>query len=196
MSAHASPRLAAVFGLRPLHHACLEGNLERVAELTSPHHHHREDLDAPVLSVLDQSLDEEAWPSGETPIMLAALMGHLKVFEYLVRQGANYTLQDCDGFTIQFYCSELKFAVAKRAFYLNQGFGREPVRAASAARLAIVDLLDHPSRLHMMVAAVGDSGYPNLFLGKEGPKGKFFSAFLDIFQVSGVYIAILLVRIC
>ncbi len=166
MPGELSSNLASL-GLLPLHRASLEGDLDRVVELASD----SEKIDVPVLPRAQQPADEPAWPSGETALMLAALMGHLKIFEHLVRKGADYTARDYDDFPLLFYCSDQTFATDKRALYLKHGIGREHSRGRHA-RDAIIDLLDHPSRLHMMISSVSDSGYPEIFLAKEGPRSK------------------------
>ncbi|RYP93429.1 hypothetical protein DL770_000472 [Monosporascus sp. CRB-9-2] len=103
-------------------------------------------MDLPLSSPIHPPGGEPTWPSGETPLMLAALMGHLKIFEYLVRKGAGYGKGDEDGFHAQSYCSEKAFAVEKRTLFLKNGIGKEHPKALHA-RQAIADILDSPARL-------------------------------------------------
>ncbi|RYP49359.1 hypothetical protein DL768_004919 [Monosporascus sp. mg162] len=106
--------------------------------------------------------------------MLAALMGHIKIFEYLLRKGAGYDKGDEDGFHPQSYSSEKAFAVEKRALFLKNDIGEEHPKGPHA-REAIRDLLDNPARLQVMISGIRDSGYPNVLLGKEGQRIKLFA---------------------
>lgn len=130
-----------------------------------------ENIDVPALPKINQPVNELAWPSGETPLMLAALMGDLKIFEWLIRHGANYSAKDADDFPVFLYCSDSPFAQDKRALYFKYAVGLEHPKS-HYAREVMVDLLDHPVRMQMMVSTVSDSGCPGIFLGKEGPKSK------------------------
>ncbi|RYO76365.1 hypothetical protein DL766_006672 [Monosporascus sp. MC13-8B] len=155
----------STLGVRPIHLACLEGNFEEVMKLAKVHSY----VDLPLRPTIHQPAHEPTWPSGETPLMLAALMGQIKIFEYLVRRGARYDKRDEDGFPPQSYSSEKPFAVEKRTLFLKKGIGKEHPKA-SHAREVITDLLDNPARLQVLVSCVRDSGYPNISLGKHGKK--------------------------
>ncbi|RYP39847.1 hypothetical protein DL767_001966 [Monosporascus sp. MG133] len=106
--------------------------------------------------------------------MLAALMGHMKIFEYLLRKGASHDKRDDDGFHAQSYCSGTAFAVEKRTLFLKNGIGEEHPKGPHA-REAITDILNNPARLLVMLSGARDSGYPNVFLGKQGRKIKLFA---------------------
>ncbi|RYP18355.1 hypothetical protein DL765_003967 [Monosporascus sp. GIB2] len=160
----------STLGVRPIHLACLEGNFEEVMKLAEVH----DNVDLPLRPTSHQPAREPTWPSGETPLMLAALMGQMKIFEYLVRKGANYDKRDEDGFPPQSYSSEKPFAVEKRTLFLKNGIGKEHAKA-SHAREVITDLLDNPARLQVLVSSIRDSGVPNISLGKQGKNIMLFA---------------------
>ncbi|RYO96587.1 hypothetical protein DL764_007448 [Monosporascus ibericus] len=170
MAPNSSSNHIYTLGVQPIHRACLEGNLEEVIRLVDTH----QNIDLPLRPPIQQPGDEPTWPSGETPLMLAALMGHIKIFESLVRSGAAYDKGDDEGFHVQSYSSEKAFAMEKRTLFLKNGIGREHAKGPHA-REAITDLLDHPARLQVLISGIGDSGYPNVLLGKEGKKIKLFA---------------------
>ena len=153
-------------GLLPIHRASLDGNLEHIQELCET-----SNVDAPVIPRIQQPPNELLWPNGETPLMLAALMGHMDIFEYLIQKGADCEAEDGDGFPIRFYCTAQKFITDKKAFWARKGVGKEHTKARYT-RPAIVDLLGNPARLSILRSNTG-AEYPGVYLGKEGTKSTF-----------------------
>lgn len=159
------PADLTALGLLPIHRAVLDGDLQQVQELLKT----SINVDAPVIPLAQQPKDELAWPNGETPLMLAALMGHLDIFKHLVQNGADYRAEDGDGLSVRFYCTAREFSADKKAFWLKKGVGKEHTKAYYT-RKAIADLLDNPESLNILKSYVPEAGYPGIYLGKEGTK--------------------------
>ncbi|XP_046573612.1 protein TANC1-like [Haliotis rubra] len=70
------------FASSPLHEACRKGNLTRVRRILSQ-------------GLVD--INSRDGNHGKTPLMVAAQEGHCRIFDFLIRKGANTTHVDNDG---------------------------------------------------------------------------------------------------
>ncbi|XP_067648850.1 ankyrin repeat domain-containing protein 17-like [Haliotis asinina] len=102
--------------------------------------------------------------NGWTPIMLAALMGHEKVFDLLESKGANLTLLDTFGDRlIHFACLGGNLPVVERLVSdsnINQkgGNGRTPIMAAAVkGHKCVFDLLESEGADLTLLDTSGDS---------------------------------------
>ncbi|KAH9898983.1 hypothetical protein F4778DRAFT_180970 [Xylariomycetidae sp. FL2044] len=167
--AGSSSRLTAFdLGLQEIHVACLEGNYEQVIRLTCTSRlpETSEHLNTPLCSPSPRPAGVPHW-HGETPLMLAALMGHLHVVELLLQLGADPETKDKNGYKAKdLYPSESAFAANERAVFLSHGIGREaPI--AESARGRVFELLSTP-RLQKILQRTGDGDPPPLYLMKQG----------------------------
>ncbi|KAI1102576.1 hypothetical protein F4804DRAFT_353637 [Jackrogersella minutella] len=146
-------------GLKDIHLACLEGNLEMVVKLASQPGTINELTEPP--NGTDQRLRE-------TPINLAALMGHLDIVEFLIEQGAHLAN---DGFHASSYAGEKGRAARRRDFFLKTvGIGREHPDAVDT-RKVIYNILVSPGRRSVISAMRGPRagiGFPDYKLAKQG----------------------------
>ncbi|KAI0004758.1 hypothetical protein F4779DRAFT_621284 [Xylariaceae sp. FL0662B] len=174
-------KAVADLGLRPIHLACLEGRYEDVLELAD------EDINArsqPDSNIIQEKGDEWRWR--ETPIMLAALMGHLDIVQFLVERGVelgtrhNQTRHNQDHAYI--YAQEDGFAATRRDFFRKINVGREHYDALNT-RKAIYHLLLSPARRRGLQALRGpraDLGYLDYKLAKKGKKVIVYGPVLEI----------------
>ncbi|KAI2623892.1 hypothetical protein GGS26DRAFT_593415 [Hypomontagnella submonticulosa] len=146
-------------GLKPIHLACLEGNLETVIKLASEP------------SNIDAYTEPEAnaeWRVRETPIELAALMGHIDIVEFLVQQGATLAH---DGVHASSSAGNGRLTLRRKDYLLKTvKIGQEPSDALNT-RKAVHDLLSSPGRRSVLKAMTGpraDLGFPDYKLAKQG----------------------------
>ncbi|KAI1393382.1 uncharacterized protein F4822DRAFT_384471 [Hypoxylon trugodes] len=151
--------VATELGLKPIHLACLLGDYEQVL---------RE-------SCIQIAIDMPTEPqmglesrSKETPIKLAALMGHLNIVEFFMQRGASLAH---DGLHASVYAKEDGLAKRRRVFFLEGvKIGREHPDAVNT-RKTIYDILSSPGRrsvLNAMRSTRADLGYPDYKLAKQG----------------------------
>ncbi|KAI1450653.1 hypothetical protein F5Y02DRAFT_412301 [Annulohypoxylon stygium] len=140
-------------GLRQIHQACLRGDFEAVVKLA---------CQPGIIDVPTEPQDGVERGLRETPIKLAALMGHVDIVWFLVEQG---------------------LAARRRDFFLNTvGIGREHPDAASTRKI-IFDILSSPGRRSVVRAVRGsraDLGYPDYKLAKQGRDIVVFAPVLRI----------------
>ncbi|OTB20699.1 hypothetical protein K445DRAFT_91423 [Daldinia sp. EC12] len=152
--------VVADLGLKPIHLACLEGDFEAVLKLVSQ----SED----VLETLTEPEIGTEWGLRETPIKLAALMGHLDIVEFFIEKRVNLV---SDGLYASAYTKEEGFAMRRREFFLNTAkIGREHLDAYNT-RKTICDLLTSHGRrsvLHSMKGPRADLGFPDYKVAKQG----------------------------
>ncbi|KAI0377074.1 hypothetical protein F5Y04DRAFT_190922 [Hypomontagnella monticulosa] len=150
---------APELGLKPIHIACLEGDLEAVIKLA---------CEPSNIDVCTEPTGNNVGHYYETPIELAALMGHLEVVEFLVQQGASLAH---DGYHASSYAGGGGLAGRRRGYFLGTvKLGRQP-RDAVNARKAVYDLLTSPGRRSVLKAMTGpraDLGFPDYKLAKQG----------------------------
>ncbi|KAI1465260.1 uncharacterized protein F4812DRAFT_440257 [Daldinia caldariorum] len=152
--------VVADLGLKPIHLACLEGDFEVVLKLVS----HSED----VLETLTEPEIGTEWGLRETPIKLAALMGHLDIVEFLIEKRVNLV---SDGLYASSYTKEEGFAMRRREFFLKTAkIGREHLDAQNT-RKTICELLSSHGRRSVLSAMKGpraDLGFPEYRVAKQG----------------------------
>ncbi|KAI1777960.1 hypothetical protein F4818DRAFT_330868 [Hypoxylon cercidicola] len=154
---------AAELGLRPIHLASLDGDLETVVVLASEDN---------VIDVLTEPQTGADWRLRETPIKLAALMGHLSLVEFFIDRRASLVHDNVRNDThASSYAREDGLAEQRRDFYLRTiQIGRENLDAVNA-RKTIYQLLSSPGRRSVLNAMRGpraDLGYADYRLGKQG----------------------------
>ncbi|KAK8057787.1 hypothetical protein PG996_011724 [Apiospora saccharicola] len=144
-------------GLSKIHIACLNGDSRKVDEILQTH---------------PESIEQTA-PDGTTPLMLAALMGHLEVFRFLVwDRSADIHKETIKGMEAADHARESDFAKLARAEYIEAGLAEENPLATSN-RKGILSLLLNPSRriiakrLHRQG---GDSAPAEMRLAPNGSK--------------------------
>ncbi|KAI1460569.1 hypothetical protein F4805DRAFT_478433 [Annulohypoxylon moriforme] len=164
---HADPEL----GLRHIHQACLVGDFEVVVNLACEPG--AIDLPTEPRNGVERGLRE-------TPIKLAALMGHIDIVWFLVEQGAALTH---DRVLASSYTGDEGLAARRRDFFLNTaGIGREHPDA-TITRKAIFDILSSPGRRSVVRATRGsrsDLGFPDYKLAKQGRDIVVFAPVLRI----------------
>ncbi|KAF3064488.1 hypothetical protein GL218_01723 [Daldinia childiae] len=152
--------VVADLGLKPIHLACLQGDFEGVIKLVSQ----SED----VLETITEPKIGTEWGLRETPIKLAALMGHLDIVEFFIQKGVNLV---SDGLYASSYTKDEGFAMRRREFFLKTAkVGREHLDAHNA-RKAIYDLLTSQGRRSVLKSMRGpraDIGFPDYRLAKQG----------------------------
>ncbi|KAI1658251.1 hypothetical protein F4813DRAFT_59569 [Daldinia decipiens] len=152
--------VAADLGLKPIHLACLQGDFEGVIKLVSQ----SED----VLETITEPKIGTEWGLRETPIKLAALMGHLDIVEFFIQKGVNLV---SDGLYASSYTRDEGFATRRREFFLNTAkVGREHLDAHNT-RKTIYDLLTSQGRRSVLKSMRGpraDIGFPDYRLAKQG----------------------------
>ncbi|KXJ88920.1 hypothetical protein Micbo1qcDRAFT_214127 [Microdochium bolleyi] len=159
-------RLCSMLGLERIHIACLFGDGEEIYRLMAAKPTGF-DVNKPVqLQSPRKPQNETSWPRGETPLMLAALMGHLDVAQYLVARGARVDQKDNMRYTAaDFYCIT-EASQEHRCFYLEKKLGSEHPDSKNS-RLAIKALLACPVR-QRFAQEPGDSGSADLIIAKQG----------------------------
>ncbi|KAK7961085.1 ankyrin repeat protein [Apiospora saccharicola] len=117
-------------GLSKIHIACLNGDSRKVDEIVQAH---------------PESIEQTA-PDGTTPLMLAALMGHLEIFRFLLwDRSADIHKETTKGMKAADHARETDFAKLARTEYIEAGLAEENPLAASN-RKGILSLLFNPSR--------------------------------------------------
>ncbi|KAK8108531.1 hypothetical protein PG984_014332 [Apiospora sp. TS-2023a] len=97
-------------GLSQLHLACLNGDSRKVNATLQTH---------------PESI-EQTTPDGTTPLMLAALMGHLEVFRFLLwDRSADIHKETIKGMKAADHARETEFAKLARAEYIEAGLAEE-----------------------------------------------------------------------
>ncbi|KAI8966718.1 hypothetical protein F5Y11DRAFT_354092 [Daldinia sp. FL1419] len=152
--------MAADLGLKPIHIACLNGNFEAVLKLLS-----QSEL---VLETTTEPDIGTEWGLRETPIKLAALMGHLDIVEFFIQKGVSLV---SDGLYASSYAKDEGFAMRRREFFLKTAkVGREHPDAHNT-RKAVYDILTSQGRRSVLDAMRGpraDLGYADYKLAKQG----------------------------
>ncbi|XXH04610.1 low-affinity Zn(2+) transporter zrt2 [Hypoxylon texense] len=154
---------AEELGLKPIHLACLEGDFEAVVALAA---------EDGVMDALTEPQTGADWRLRETPIKLAALMGHRSIVEFFIERGALLVHDSVRNDThASLYAREDGLAEQRRDFYLRTiQTGREDLDAVNA-RKTIYELLSSPGRRGVLKAVRGpraDLGYADYKLGKQG----------------------------
>ncbi|KAI1143625.1 hypothetical protein F5Y05DRAFT_361984 [Hypoxylon sp. FL0543] len=152
--------LAAVeLGLEPIHLASLEGDFEAVV---------RSACEPGSIDALTEPQTGAEWRLRETPIKLAALMGHLDIVEFLIERGATLAEGRLHASS---YVGDEGLAARRREFFLRTvKIGREHPDAVNT-RKVIYDLLSSPARRSVASAMRGtraDLGFPDYKLAKQG----------------------------
>ncbi|KAI1798500.1 hypothetical protein F4811DRAFT_558804 [Daldinia bambusicola] len=152
--------VVADLGLKPIHLACLEGDFEAVLKLAS--------CPEDVLETLTEPEIGTEWGLRETPIKLAALMGHLDIVEFLIERRVNLV---SDGLYVSSYTKEEGFAMRRREFFLKTAkIGREHLDAQNT-RKTICELVSSHGRRSVLNAMKGpraDLGFPEYKVAKQG----------------------------
>ncbi|KAI2785475.1 hypothetical protein F4815DRAFT_23602 [Daldinia loculata] len=152
--------VVADLGLKPIHLACLQGDFEGVIKLVSQSEDTIETITEPKIGT--------EWGLRETPIKLAALMGHLDIVEFFIQKGVNLV---SDGLYASSYTKDEGFAVRRRKFFLETArIGREHLDAHNT-RKVIYDLLTSQGRRSVLKSMRGpraDIGFPDYKLAKQG----------------------------
>ncbi|KAI1075476.1 hypothetical protein F5B20DRAFT_585269 [Whalleya microplaca] len=174
-----SAKAVADLGLQPIHLACLYGTYEGVLELTSRRREDINSLSQPLRNIRENGSE---WGLRETPVMLASLMGHLEIVQFLVEKGAELMTR-YNHVHAHIYAEEHGFASGRRDFYRRISVGREHFDAPNT-RKAIYHLLVSPARRSVLGALRGpraDLGYHDFKLAK---KGKSIIVYAPVLQMS------------
>ncbi|KAI0887554.1 uncharacterized protein GGS22DRAFT_111215 [Annulohypoxylon maeteangense] len=158
-------------GLRHIHQACLRGDFEAVVKLS---------CQPGIIDVPTEPRNGVERGLRETPIKLAALMGHVDIVWFLVEQGAALTH---DRVLASSYTADEGLATRRRDFFLNTvGIGREHPDSTNT-RKTIFDILSSPGRRSVVRATRGarsDLGFPDYKLAKQGRDIVVFAPVLRI----------------
>ncbi|KAI1378175.1 hypothetical protein F4677DRAFT_412380 [Hypoxylon crocopeplum] len=151
----------ADLGLQMIHLLCLSGDFEDVVNLSR-----FAEINIDTLTEPQRSAE---WRLRETPIKLAALMGHLDIVEFLLQRGA--ALAQDDGLHASTYADDKGLAVRRREFFLKTVQVCREHPDAVNTRKAIYSLLVSPGRRSVFSAMRGpraDLGFPDYKLAKQG----------------------------
>ncbi|KAK7991008.1 hypothetical protein PG990_015288 [Apiospora arundinis] len=144
-------------GLSPVHLRCLDGNLHQVIT------HVEGDPDSLEL----------ATSNGETPLMLASLMGHYEIVQFLViNKSVDISRLDRNKLAASNYAGDSEFARQARIEYVGTGIGREHPLAEQKRR-EILGLLLNPTRRAITKTRHrqgGDAGFHEFRMAPMGSK--------------------------